>query len=881
MNTSFVSRVFIAKNELKIRKLPLWIILILLSFPGFVNAQKELPYLNPKLSVEKRAEDIVSRLTLKEKVSQMVYDAPAIKRLGIPAYNWWDEGLHGVARNGIATVFPQSIGLAATWNKALMYKVASAISDEARAKYNDAIEKGQRGIYQGLTFWSPNINIFRDPRWGRGMETYGEDPYLTGQMAVQFIKGMQGNNARYFKTIATAKHYAVHSGPEPTRHTIDINVSDYDLHETYLPAFKASVVNAGVFSIMCAYNSFRGNACCSNDPLLNEILRDRWGFKGYVVSDCGAIQDIYEYHKQAKDASDAAAKALLAGTDLNCGDTYDHLTDAIKKGLVSEAAIDTSVKRLFTARIKLGMFDPPSMVPYSKINMSIVDSKLHQELALKAAEESIVLLRNDKTILPLKMDIKSIAVIGPNADDPEILLANYHGFTSHPVTPLDGIKKKAGRNIKIYYARGCNVADNMPSLKLVASEYLFTSKDKNENGLTGEYFNNHQLKGRPVFSRVDKEINFDWWNGKPRKDFPNNDFGVRWTGYLVPPKTGEYYLGGFGFNGYKIFVDDSLFLDYFNEHEPHDNYKKIFLAAGKAYKIKVEFSEVLRFAVMHLIWSIPQNGLLEKAVDAAKKSDAVILCMGLSPRLEGEEMKVNIPGFKGGDRMTLNLPGVQEDLIKKISALGKPVILVLLNGSAVSIDWENENIPGIIESWYGGEAAGDAIADVIFGNYNPGGKLPVTFYKSVNQLPPFDDYNMQNRTYRYFKGEALYPFGYGLSYTTFKFSNLAVAKNTVAAGDSTVLTVDVSNTGKMRGDEVVQLYVKAEKDTIAIKTLKGFERVSLNPGETRKVKFEITPADLKRWISGKGFVVEPDTYHLLVGSSSADKDLQKIDLAVK
>ena len=559
--------------------------------------------------------------------------------------------------------------------------------------------------------------------------------------------------------------------------------------------------------MMCAFNNFRGNACCSNDPLLNDILRNKWGFKGYVVSDCWAIQDIFKTHKQAKDAEEAAAEAVSAGTDLNCGVSYAHLTEAVKAGLISEAAIDTSVKRLFTARLKLGMFDPDSSVPYSKIDLSVINSKEHRALAVKAAEESIVLLKNENNLLPLKKDIKKIAVIGPNADDPQLLLANYHGFTTHPVTPLQGIKDKAGEDVKFYYARGCDVAENMPALKVISPDYLFTSRDKKKNGLTGEYYNNHEMIGQPAFIRVDKNIDFSWWDEKPGSDFPDNDFGVRWTGYLVPPESGEYFLGGYGFNQYRIYLDDSLLIDYEELHGPSDEYRKVELEGGKAYKIKVEYSESERYAMMHLIWSIPvsKSELEDEALEAVKKSDLAVLCMGLSPRLEGEEMDVPVKGFSGGDRMTLKLPEVQENLIEKIAAIGKPVVLVLLNGSALSINWENKNIPAILESWYGGESAGTAIANVLFGDYNPGGKLPVTFYESVDQLPPFTDYNMKGRTYRYFNGPVIYPFSYGLSYTSFSLDNIRLDKNKIKAVESTALFVDLKNTGSTEGDEVVQL----------------------------------------------------------------------------
>ncbi len=509
------------------------LIVIIFCLIGFINipAQQHyaFPFQNPNLPVEQRADDIVSRMTLEEKISQMVFNAAEIKRLGIPQYNWWSECLHGVARNGLATVFPQAIGLAATWDKNLMHKVANAISDEARAKYNDAISRGWRGIYQGLTFWSPNINIFRDPRWGRGMETYGEDPYLTGQMAVQFIKGLQGDDPKYLKAVATAKHYGVHSGPEPLRHTFNADVSDYDLRETYLPAFKMSVQQGHVASLMCAYNSFRGLACCSNNQLLDTILRDEWGFKGYVVSDCWAISDIYQFHKQVKDAAEASAVAVNAGTDLECGDSYPQLFNAVRKGLIKEEEIDTSLKRLFEARFKLGMFDPPQMVPYSKIGMDVVDSKINRELARQAARESIVLLKNEKAVLPLKKNIKSIAVIGPNADDEEVLLGNYNGTPSNLITPLQGIKNKVGAYTKIIFERGCDVAENIPSFEIIPSKFLFTGSDKKKKGLKREVFDNTNFTGTPCYESVDNQINYRWLKDTPDKIFSGNK-SIRWTG---------------------------------------------------------------------------------------------------------------------------------------------------------------------------------------------------------------------------------------------------------------------------------------------------------------------------------------------------------------
>ncbi|MHB8904871.1 MAG: glycoside hydrolase family 3 C-terminal domain-containing protein [Melioribacteraceae bacterium] len=876
-------------------------ILILLSVSLFAQQKNEFPFQNTKLSVEERATDLVSRMTLKEKISQMNYDAPAIERLGIPKYNWWNECLHGVARNGLATVFSQAIGLAAMWDKNLMYKVGSAISDEARAKYNDAVQRGKRGIYQGLTFWSPNINIFRDPRWGRGMETYGEDPYLTGQTAVQFIKGLQGNDSKYLKVVVTAKHFAVHSGPEPDRHSFDANVSEYDLRETYLPAFKMSVQDGHVQSLMCAYNSLRGKACCSNDPLLEKILREEWGFKGYVVSDCWAISDIYQFHKQTKDAAEASALAVKAGTDLECGNSYPALSDAIQKGLVTEEEIDLSLKRLMEARLKLGIFDPPSMVPYSKLKMDIVDSKKNQKLAEEAAKKSIVLLKNENNLLPLKKNIKTIAVIGPNANDEEILLGNYNGTPSNSITPLNGIIQKVGKNSKIIFERGCNITDGIPYMETIPADFLFTSTDKKQNGLYGEYFDNTEWKGKPAIIRVDKNIDFKWLPSS-KDNFYGENISVRWTGYIAPKKSGTYQIGGYGFNGFNIYLDDSLLVKFNGEHHPNKVYQNVRLDADKLYKIRIEFFAYRRYAQMQLLWSVPDDNAEESAIEAVKKSDLAIMFLGLSPRLEGEELNIDVKGFKGGDRTNLDLPETQEKLLEKIYALGKPIVLVLINGSALSINWAEKNIPAIIEAWYGGQAAGRAIADVLFGDYNPAGRLPVAFYKSVDQLPDFKDYNMSSenytyvngnssvsvvgkshgRTYRYFDGEVLYPFGYGLSYTAFEYSNLRLSKDKICVGDSVKLSVDVKNTGKVFGEEVVQLYNYGNifNSFGAIKSLKGFERISLKPNQTKTVEFKINSQTLEQFRE-KGFVVDKGEYRLSVGSSSRNSDCKEIKLIIE
>ncbi len=821
-------------------------ILIIESCSG--GNKNKFPFMDPNLDIDERVNDLVSRMTLEEKVGQMMNAAPEIKRLGIPEYNWWNECLHGVARAGLATSFPQAIGLGATWDEDLMFRVSSAISDEARAKYHDFVRKGSRLIYQGLTFWSPNINLFRDPRWGRGQETYGEDPFLTGKLGVQFVKGLQGDDPKYLKAIATLKHYGVHSGPEPGRHSFNAVISERDLRESYLPHFEMGIKEGKAWSVMCAYNRYMGEPCCNSSELLNEILRNEWGFEGYVVSDCGAISDIYEGHRFVETPEEASALAVRAGCDLECSSVYQSLIEAVKKGLITEQEIDISVKRLFTARFKLGMFDPPEMVKYASIPYDVVDSKENKELALEAARKSIVLLKNENGFLPLKKEKGTVAVIGPNSDDWYMLLGNYNGLPSDPVTPLRGIKEKLSGVSDVLYAKGCELAEGIPSFETIPANALYHGD--NQSGLITEYFNNLDLNGTPAFKSVDTILDAVWAEGSPREDMNSDNFSVRWTGELIPVHSGLYELGIITTCKANLYLNDSLivntpyhFRDEYGEPRLRKN-DSIALEAGKRYKIKVEAVESYGDARIQLVWSEPetirQKELKKQALDVARQANVVIMCMGISPRLEGEEMDVEIEGFLGGDRTSLDLPGVQKDLIREIGALGKPVILVLFNGSALAVNREDKNIPAILEAWYPGQAGGSAIADVIFGDYNPGGRLPVTFYRSVNDLPPFEDYNMKGRTYRYFDGEALYQFGYGLSYTTFRYDNLVLEKQCKAC-ESVEVSVDVKNTGKVAGDEVVQIYLRNLTATVPVPkyTLVGFKRVHLQPGETRTVKFSI------------------------------------------
>jgi beta-glucosidase len=821
------------------------------------------PFQNPANPIEERVADLVSRMTLQEKTDQLLYSAPAIPRLGIPAYNWWNEALHGVARAGYATVFPQSITIANSWDEGLMFNVASAISDEARAKYHEFRRRGKSGIYQGLTFWSPNINIFRDPRWGRGHETYGEDPFLTGRMGYEFVRGMQGDDPKYLKTIATAKHYAVHSGPEPLRHSFNAKVSESDLRETYLPAFRTLVVDAGVYSVMGAYNRFRDFPCCAN-PVLYGILRNEWGFKGYIVSDCWAISDFYKFNGFAKDATEAAAQALRAGTDLECGVDYKNLLAAVDRGLLKENDINTSVRRVFTARFMLGMFDPDEMVPYAQIPYFVNCSDYNNSLARLAAQKSIVLLKNENNILPLSKDIKTIAVIGPNADNFEALIGNYNGIPKDPVTVLKGIISKVYPDTKVIYSEGSDLAEGIHNLTPIPSRYLQTADGR--QGALGEYYNNREMNSDPLFSRVDDEINFYWEHLSPRYDLPDDDFGIKWTTWLMPPETGTYYIGGWGSSSYEILLEGRSIIKYRVEHSAFHAETPVELKAGEKYKIEVIYKNYSGDADIKLLWSRPRLNLVEKAVAAAIEADVTVLVLGLSQRLEGEEMPIKIDGFSGGDRTNLNLPAMQEHLLDAVTATGKPVIVVLANGGALSVIRAQDKASAILLAGYGGQQGGNAVADVLFGDYNPAGRLPVTYYKSVDQIPAFENYDMKGKTYRFFIQEPLYPFGYGLSYTMFTYSKLSMPSKAVA-GEAVKVKVVVTNSGKVKGDEVVQLYLTDEKASTPrpVRQLEGFRRILLKPGESKEIEFTLEPRQFSIINNKEKRVIEPGYFTISVG----------------
>ena len=830
-----------------------------------VFAQNEnLDFLDPSLPLDERVDLLVSQMTLQEKVDQLEYTSKAVDRLQVPEYNWWNECLHGVARAGYATVFPQSISIAASWDADLVNRVAVAISDEARAKHHEFVRRDKRGIYQGLTFWSPNINIFRDPRWGRGHETYGEDPYLTGILGTQFVKGLQGDDPKYLKVVATAKHYAVHSGPEPLRHEFNALVSERDLHETYLPAFRMLIKDGGAYSVMGAYNQFRGFPCCASDELYG-ILRNDWGFDGYIVSDCWAISDFYTYQGFSKDAAEAAAVAVKAGTDLNCGNSYRHLIEAVERGLINEAEIDIAVKRLFTARFKLGMFDPDEDVSYAQIPFSVNTSKENDALALEAARKSIVLLKNENNTLPISKDIKTLAVIGPNADNWESLVGNYNGIAKNPVTVLKGLQNKLP-NTKILYAEGSHLANGVSNLHAIPSENLQTADGT--QGVKAEYFNNAEFEGEPAFTRVDENIDFYWESAAPTPELDDDDFSVRWTGYIVPPVTGEYKIGSWGMPKLNIWLEGEMLMKHNSEHHAFHHEKAVKMEACKKYKFVYEYVNDHGDGDAKLMWAIPNQNLQQEAVEVVKKADAVVLVLGLSQRLEGEEMPIKVDGFEGGDRTHLKLPETQRELMKAVEATGKPVILVLLNGSALAVNWANENLEAILSAGYPGQEGGNAVADVLMGDYNPAGRLPVTYYKSVDQLPQFEDYDMENRTYKYFNDEPLYPFGFGLSYTTFSYSDLKLDKS-AKIGEAVEISAKVTNSGNTKGEEVVQLYLT---DIVASTPrpkyqLEGFQRIALEPGETKTVKFVLQPRQFSIIGADDKRVIEAGDFSLFVGGS--------------
>lgn len=808
---------------------------------------KAFPMWNYRLSVEERVNDLVGRLTLEEKVAQMLNAAPAIPALGIPAYDWWNETLHGVARTPYkVTSYPQAIAMAATWDTSSMQRMAHFSGLEGRAIHNKSIELNKTGDrYIGLTYWTPNINIFRDPRWGRGQETYGEDPFLTAKLGAAFVRGLQGDDPKYLLAAACAKHFAVHSGPEPSRHLDNFNPSAYDLWDTYLPAFRELITKANVAGVMCAYNAVNTQPCCANDFLMNDILRNQWKFTGYVTSDCWAIDDFFRYHKTHKDATASAVDAVMHGTDLECGNSvYKTLIDAVKSGLINETQINSSVKRLFSIRFRLGMFDPPSFVKYAQTPISILESADHKAHALKMAKQSIVLLKNDQNTLPLSKKIKRIAVIGPNADNSIAVLGNYNGTPSKVVSLLAGIKSKLGNNVEVLYEKAINFAnDTLLIHKDISTLFTYDGKP----GVKAAYFNNEKLQGEPVVTQMETAIDHYWQEGQvPVAGVASTHYSARYTTNMKAIKDEIINFETEANDGYRLFINDSLVIDVWERNRWGSKQFSLPVKAGNTYRIEMSFRQSEGDATVKLIAGNYVKTDFAALASRLKEVDAIVFAGGISPQLEGEEMPVAVPGFKGGDRTSILLPTVQTELMKALQLTGKPLVFVMMTGSALATPWESENIPAIVNAWYGGQSAGTAIADVLFGDYNPAGRLPVTFYQSDSDLPAFNNYSMEGRTYRYFKGKALYPFGYGLSYTSFNYHSL-ICPPTKIKGEALDLKVTVTNTGKIAGDEVVQLYVAAstDKNVVApIQSLQGFQRIFLLPGQSKVISFSLTPEQL-------------------------------------
>jgi beta-glucosidase len=827
-------------------------------------------YLNSTLPAEQRAADLVHRMTVEEKVTQLVNQSRAVPRLNVPAYDWWSEALHGVIRPGV-TEYPEPIGLAATFDPDSIHRMATQIGIEGRIKHAQALRDGHSNIFEGLDFWAPNVNIFRDPRWGRGQETYGEDPFLSARMGVAFVTGMQGDDPKYYRAISTPKHYAVHSGPEPTRHSADVKVSKHDELDTYLPAFRAAVTEGKAGSVMCAYNSINGQPACANEFLLQDQLRGKWDFQGYVVSDCDAVVNIHRDHHFTKTQPEASALAIQRGMDNECidfakvNDDHDYKAyfDAYKQGLLKESEIDTALVRLFTARMKLGMFDPPETGPYSKIDEKELESAEHRALAHTLANESMVLLKNDGT-LPLKAGAIKIAVVGPLADQTSYLLGNYNGSPSRTVSVLEGLKAEFPE-ARITFVPGTEFlrADGGP----IPASDLTTPEGK--PGLTVKFSQSNSPEGSaPLATKTISAIDLTAEN-LPHEAAGKFPLSVAWEGFLTAPESGEYSIGvrARG-NSATILIDDKpLAMEYLDPEHAQAKAGHIHLEQGKkvALKVKYELNEKGPIEA-RVFWEKYDPKPSPEAITAAKDADVVVAVLGITSNLEGEEMPVSEEGFKGGDRTSIDLPKPEEALLEAVTATGKPVVLVLANGSALAVNWANEHANAILDSWYAGEEGGTAVAETLSGKNNPSGRLPVTFYTGLDQLPAFEDYSMQNRTYRYFHGKPLYPFGYGLSYTTFSYSDLTLPKGAINAGEPLIATVTVTNTGKREGDEVAQLYLSFPHVPGApLRALRGFKRIHVQPGESRKVSFELKDRDLSMVSEAGEPIIAEGSYTVSIG----------------
>ena len=842
-----------------------------------VEAQS-LPYQNPNLPAKERAKDLCSRLTLEEKAKLMLDESPAIPRLGIKKFFWWSEALHGAANMGNVTVFPEPVAMASSFNPILLYKVFDAASTEFRAQYNHRmLNGGEDEKFHSLSVWTPNVNIFRDPRWGRGQETYGEDPYLTSVMGTQVVRGLQGpEDAKYRKLWACAKHYAVHSGPEYTRHSANLtNVSPRDMWETYMPAFKTLVQDAKVREVMCAYQRLDDDPCCGSQRLLQTILRDEWGFQYLVVSDCGAVSDFYESHKSSSSPVHASAKATIAGTDVECGYGYAYrsIPEAVRRGYITEAEVDKHVIRLLEGRFDLGEMDDPSLVEWSKIPYSAMDSKEHRQIALDMARQTIVLLQNKNDVLPLQKNKERIAVIGPNADNEPMMWGNYNGTPNHTITILDGIKAKQK---KLFYTKGCDLTYDRVMECLMASQCSFEGK----KGMKGTFWNNRRMEGKPVTTQYYTQplavTTFGMHNFAPGVQL--EDFSAKYETTFTPQEAGEYVVNVDGCGHFELFIDG---VQKFRHRIWRTTPNRVAIQAekGKSYNIEVRFSHIQTYNANLAINIAKEHPIdYQQTIAQLKGIDKVIFVGGISAALEGEEMPVEIDGFKGGDRTHIELPKVQREFLKALKAAGKTIIFVNCSGSAIALLPETEACDAIVQAWYPGQEGGTAVADVLFGDYNPAGKLPVTFYKSSDQLPDYEDYSMKGRTYRYFN-DALFPFGYGLSYSTFVINNAQCKMNNDGSG---TLTVDVTNTGNRDGDEIVQLYIRDLQDKEGpLKSLRGFQRVSVKAGQTEKVTIQLTRKSFEFFDTETNTMrVKPGTYELLYGNSSADSSLKPLSVNV-
>ncbi len=842
-----------------------------------------LPYQRPDLSPEARAKDLISRLTLTEKAALMCDESDAIPRLGIKKFNWWSEALHGLANTDSVTVFPEPIGMAASFDDALVYRVFRAVSDETRAKYNESRRRGlENRRFLSLSVWTPNVNIFRDPRWGRGQETYGEDPYLMSRMGVSVVKGLQGPaDARYRELLACGKHFAVHSGPEWSRHTINLNTVDpRDLYETYLPAFKALVKDADVREIMCAYQRLDDEPCCGNTRLLQTILRNDWGFKYLVVSDCGAISDFYQSHKVSSDAIHAAAKGVLAGTDVECGYGYAFKTlpDAVQRGLITEQEVNDHLLRVLVGRFDLGEMDDDTLVTWSKIPLSVITSDEHKTLALDMARETMTLLQNKNNILPLSRTVERIAVIGPNADDQALMWGNYNGTPYHTVTVLDGIRSKLPAE-KILYDRGCDLAENAVTVTAFG-ECSFEGKP----GMKATYWNNRESKGTVAATeqlvRPIKLSTFGQHEFSPGVHL--EDFSAKYETIYTPSQSGEIAFKLEACGAFQLVVNGDTIARVFM-WRPLPKRVAYKVEKGKEYRIEAYFRQIQNWTAslsMDFGKEVPVQ--YDALIQKLKGVDLVVFAGGISAQLEGEEMPVQLPGFKGGDRTDIQLPEVQRNCLKALHKAGKKIVFINCSGSAIGLVPETESCDAILQAWYAGESGGRAIADVLFGDYNPSGKLPITFYKNIQQLPDFEDYSMKGRTYR-FMSDPLFPFGFGLSYTTFSIGNAGISKAKIRKDDDVQLTIPVTNTGKRAGAEIVQVYVRKVNDTGGpLKTLRGFQRVEVSAGETRQASITLHPSAFEFFDrTAHTMSVTAGEYEVWYGSSSDPKDLKMTAVTIQ